>query len=144
MIIFKWVLFLFLPLIAKAGTNEGSILLHNDTTMILTAIIQASDGSYLGQFSVQPGEQRNFTTNMFPTKYVHPGTPNISLTPYTVIWQCPSEEIYSVCTQVQPGAYVRANWCNDGGNHFCGPKKEEKKGAPASTLKSLTPPLNKK
>jgi len=133
----KWralLLLLFLPFCARAGTNDGTILLHNDTTFILTAIIQASDGSYLGQFSVQPGQQRNFTTNMFTTMYVHPGTPDISLTPYTVIWQCPSQGIYTTCTGVSPGAYVKASACE--GTRFCAPKQEQKSEIPpASTLK---------
>lgn len=128
----KWFFFLLLPLFLRAGTNDGSILLHNDTTMILTAVIQASDGTYLGQFSVQPGQQRNFTTNMLTTGYVRPGTPNISLTPYTVIWQCPSEGIFSMCTGVSPGSYVKATICE--GNHFCSPKKELQKAPPASRL----------
>jgi len=128
-------IFLLIPLFLKAGTNDGSILLHNDTTMILTAVIQASDGTYLGQFSVQPGQQRNFTTNMSPTGYVHPGAPDISLTPYTVTWQCPSEGIFSMCTNVSPGAYVKATICD--GTRFCSPKKEMKKEPPASTLKKM-------
>ncbi len=125
--------FLLLPFLAKAGTNDGTILLHNDTTLILTAIIHAADGSYLGQFSVQPGQQRNWTTNLLPSPYVRPGTPDISLTPYTVIWQCPSEGIFSMCTGVSPGSYVRATVCE--GTHFCAPKKEQKKEAPASKLR---------
>ncbi len=129
----RFLLLLFAPLFA--GTNDGSILLHNDTTMILTAVIQASDGSYLGQFSVQPGQQKNFTTNMFPTRYVRPGTPNISLTPYTVTWQCPSEGIFSMCTNVSPGAYVRATICE--GSHFCTPKKKLEKEPPASRLEKV-------
>ncbi len=128
----RCLIFFFLPFFAYAGTNDGSILLHNDTTMILTAVIQASDGTFLGQFSIQPGQQKNFTTNMGPTGYVRPGSPNISLTPYTVIWQCPSEGIFSMCTNVSPGAYVKATVCE--GSHFCAPKKEIKKTAPASRL----------
>jgi hypothetical protein len=128
-----WIWFLCAPFALKARTNDGTILLHNDTTMILTAIIQASDGSYLGQFSVQPGQQRNWTTNRTPAGYVRPGTPDISLTPYTVIWQCPSEGIFSMCTGVSPGSYVNATVCN--GPHFCTPKQELKKEPPASTLK---------
>ncbi|MES2274353.1 MAG: hypothetical protein V4487_09210 [Chlamydiota bacterium] len=124
---------LFFPFLAKAGTNDGSILLYNDSPFILTATVQASDGSYLGQFSVQPGQQRNFTTNLSPTQYVHAGTPNISLTPYTVIWQCPSEGYYSTCTNVSPGSYVKASLGD--GSHFCAPKQEQKKEEPASTLK---------
>lgn len=124
-----------LPFLLTAGTNNGSILLHNDTSVILTAVIQASDGRYLGQFTVQPGQQRNWTTNMAPTGYLRPGTPDISLTPYTVIWQCPSQAIFSMCTGVSPGAYVKATICE--GPHFCAPKQEPKKESapPASTLK---------
>lgn len=128
-------LLLCLPFIGIAGTNNGSILLHNDTAVILTAVIQASDGSFLGQFTVQPGQQRNWTTNMIPTGYVRQGTPDISLTPYSVIWQCPSQAIFSMCTGVSPGAYVKATICE--GRHFCSPKEEQKKDTapPASTLK---------
>lgn len=133
----RWLFILFFPFLLKAGTNDGTLLLHNDTTMILTAVIQASDGTYLGQFTVQPGQQRNFTTNMLTTGYVHPGTPDISLTPYTVIWQCPSEGIYSICTGVSPGSYVKASLCE--GAHFCAPKKEQPSKAPASTLKPAVP-----
>jgi len=127
-------IFLLVPFVVRAGTNDGTLLLYNNTTFILTAIIQASDGSYLGQFSVQPGQQRNFTTNMFTTGYVHPGAPDISLTPYTVIWQCPSQGIYSTCSGVSPGAYIKASDCD--GSRFCGPKQEQKKEIPpSSTLK---------
>jgi hypothetical protein len=130
-----WFILSLLPFLLNAGTNQGAILLHNDTTMILTAVIQASDGTYLGQFSVQPGQQRNFTTNMSPTGYIRPGAPDISLTPYTVTWQCPSEGIFSMCTNVSPGAYVKATICE--GTHFCSPKKELKKAPPASHLQKL-------
>ncbi len=129
----RWLFFL-LPLLLTAGTNDGTLLLHNDTTIILTAVIQASDGTYLGQFTVQPAQQRNFTTNMSTTGYVHPGTPDISLTPYTVVWQCPSQGIYSICTGVSPGAYVKASLCD--GAHFCAPKKEQKE-PPASSLQLI-------
>lgn len=132
---FNRLVFLLLPFLAQAGTNDGTILLHNDTTMILTAVIQASDGTYLGQFSVQPGQQKNWTTNLSPTQYVRPGAPDISLTPYTVIWQCPSEGIFSMCTGVSPGSYVKATVCP--GAHFCAPKKKQQEAPPASTLKKV-------
>jgi hypothetical protein len=133
---FRFLILLIFPLLLRAGTNDGTILLHNDTTMILTAIIQASDGTYLGQISVQPGQQSSWTTNLSPTNYVHPGAPNVSLTPFTVIWQCPSEGIFSMCTGVSPGSYVRATICE--GSHFCSPKKDlPKKAPPASKLKKV-------
>ncbi|MBM3183742.1 MAG: hypothetical protein FJZ64_00350 [Chlamydiae bacterium] len=122
-----------IPCVLFAGTNDGSIMLINDSSFILTATIQAADGTFLGQFSIQPGQQKNFTTNLNATNYVHPGTPDVSLTPYTVIWQCPSEEHYSMCTTVSPGALCKANDCP--GNRFCKPKQEiQQKQQPASTL----------
>lgn len=114
------------------GVNSGTILLYNDSPYILTATIQASDGTFLGEFTVQPKQQKNFTQNLSPTDYEHPGAPAVSLTPYTVIWQCPSEGIYSMCTNVSPGDMVRANSCP--GSLFCNPKQAPQKEAPASTL----------
>lgn len=125
-------IFAFLvPFFAIAGTNDGSILLYNDSPFILTATIQASDGTYLGQFSIQPNQQKNFTTNLSPTDYKHPGQPDVSLTPYIVVWQCPSEGFYSMCSGVSPGALIKANECP--GNRFCSPKQEQL--SPASSLK---------
>jgi len=130
MIQFFKLFFFLLPLTAMAGTNDGSILLMNDSPFILTASIQAADGTFLGQNTVQPGQQITWTSSLNPTPYTHPGTPVVSLTPYTVIWQCSSEDFYSMCTTVAPGALVRANACQ--GTRMCNPKR--KKEAPASTL----------
>lgn len=125
-----WTVF---PFFCWAGADSGSIMLINDSPFILTATIQGAEGTFLGQFSIQPGQQKNFTTNLSSTGYTKPGTPNVSLTPYTVVWQCPSEGYYSMCTQVSPGSLCKANECP--GPHFCSPKPEIKKEAPASTLK---------
>ncbi len=131
---FLWLL--LFPFLGFAGTNDGTILLYNDSPYILTATIVASDGSYLGQFSIQPGQQRNITQNLSPTLYVRPGTPDISQTPYSVIWQCASDEYYSMCTNVSPGAMVRANDCR--GYRVCKPKQDtQKQQPPASTLKKV-------
>ncbi len=131
LVLILWIL--FLPFVAKAGTTDGSVLLLNDSPFILTAIVEASDGTFLGQYTVQPGQQRNFTTNVGPTRYKYPGTPDISLSPYKVIWQCPSKGFYSMCYDVSPGAMCRANGCP--GPRFCSPKEEPQKEGPASTLK---------
>lgn len=122
----------FLPLFCWAGSDSGSIMLVNDSPFILTAIIQGSEGTFLGQVSIQPGQQTNFTTSLSSTGYKKPGNPNVSLTPYTVIWQCASEGYYSMCTQVSPGALCKANECP--GPHFCRPKPQSSQEAPASTL----------
>jgi hypothetical protein len=82
---------------------------------------------------LQPGQQKNFTQNLFTTPLRHPGQPQVSLTPFTVVWQCGSEGYYSMCTQVSPGSLVRANDCP--GSHFCNPKANKNKDEPASTLK---------
>ncbi len=129
----RWWLLFLLPWALFAGTNDGTIMLMNDSPFILTATIQASDGTFLGQFTVQPGQQRNFTQNLSNTQYTRPGTPDISMTPYIVIWQCPSDDYYSMCTSVSPGALVKANECF--GYRMCRPKKEQETEAPASTLK---------
>lgn len=120
------------PLLLFAGTEDGSILLYNDSPFILTATIQASDGTYLGQLTVQPNEQKNFTTHLAPTVYTRPGTPDVSLTPYVVIWQCAADGFYSKCSRVSPGAMVRASDCP--GIQYCSPKQERDQ-KPASTLK---------
>jgi hypothetical protein len=127
-----WMWLIFFPLSVFASPNTNTVILYNDTVFILTAIVQASDGSYLGQFTVQPGQQRNFTTNLYTTNFENPGQPDISLTPYTVIWQCPSEGFYGTCTGVSPGAYVRAS--DSAGPHFCSPKPKDQKSPPASRL----------
>lgn len=123
----------FLTSLYAGGVNSGSLFLYNDSPFILTATILASDGTYLGQSTVQPGQQANFSQNLYSTEYEHPGAPEVSLTPYTVIWQCPSRGHYSMCTGVSPGSFVSAGDCP--GNHFCNPREKAKEETPASTLK---------
>ena len=76
---------------------------------------------FLGETTIQPNEQQNFTTNLSPTEFETPGNPEVSLTPYVVIWKCPSKQVYKMCTRVSPGAMVRANDCP--GDRVCDPKK---------------------
>lgn len=129
--LYRRTLWILLPFFVWASVDSGTVLLLNDSPFILTATIQASNGTYLGEMTLQPNQQQNFTTNLSPTDYVHPGRPQVSLTPYIVIWQCPSKDFYSMCTRVSPGAMVRANDCQ--GLRYCGPKPEPRK--PASKLK---------
>ena len=132
--IMKWILGVCLaPFLLFASPNTTSVLLLNDSPFILTSTVQASDGSYLGQFTIQPGQQRNFTTNLGPTSFETPGHPDISLTPFSVIWQCPSEGFYGTNTNVAAGSLVRAT--DSAGPHFCAPKSKPKKEPPASSLR---------
>ncbi len=123
---------LFLPVILFAGVDNGTLLLYNDSPFILTAIVQAADGTYLGQFNVQPGQQKNVTQNLFTTQIKRPGAPEVSLTPYTIIWQCASEGFYGACSYASPGSLVKASDCP--GPHYCKPKEKSDKQQPASTL----------
>lgn len=116
-----------------ATPNTTSVLLLNDSPFILSAIVQASDGSFLGQFTIQPGQQRNFTSNLGPTQFENPGHPDISLTPFSVVWQCPSEGFFGTNTGVAAGSLVRAT--ESSGPHFCSPKQKTQKQSPSSTLR---------
>ena len=131
-----WFTFLFsTSLLFAGGTNSGSVFLLNDSPFILTATVLGADGSFLGELTVQPGEQTKFTQNFNSTNYDHPGFPSVSFTPYTIVWQCPSQGYYSVCTQVSPGSFVKASGCP--GTYFCSPKEKDKKddtAPPASTI----------
>jgi len=65
-------------------------------------------------------------------KYVSAGTFDLDAgyfsDPVYVIGSAPLRDFFDG-HGVQPGSYVRATWCE--GNHFCTPKKEEKKEQPA-------------
>ncbi len=115
----------------------GQITLHNDSPHILTASVFAASGEYLGQITLQPGQQKNFTTNLYATNLNRPGRPEVSITPYRIIWQCSGGGVYSMCTDGAAGAYVRANSCQ--GQLFCSPKKGEKEPSQAAS----PPPPNK-
>ena len=120
---------LFIPmvLIGQSRAPTGSLFLYNDTAFILTATVQASDGTFMGESSIQPGQQSYYSANFQPTPYQRADWPAYSLTPYTVIWQCPSEGYYSLCNDVSPGAMVRASSCP--GNHYCDPKQKKNSGS---------------
>ena len=108
-----------------ATTFAGQVTVVNDTSYILTAAIYTAPGDFLGQVTLQPGEQNNFTTNLNGTSINRPGYPNISLTPYRVVWQCAGGDVYGVCDIVSVGSYLRASSCD--GQHACNPKKEPPK-----------------
>lgn len=119
-----------LSLSALWATNiPGTITLYNDSPFILTASVYSHSGDFLGQVTLQPGQQKNFVSNLGSTGIDRPGSPEVSITPYRVIWQCASGGYYSMCTDASVGAFVRATYCP--GQLHCAPKEEKKKpGAP--------------
>ena len=109
----------------NATTYQGNITLHNDSPYILTASVFTHSGAYLGQVTLQPGQQKNFTSNLSYTNLNRPGYPDVSITPYRIIWQCAGGGIYSMCMDGAAGAFVRASACQ--GQLFCSPKEDQKK-----------------
>jgi hypothetical protein len=129
-----WPVFLFLMFFQAslwATTIQGTITLMNDSPYILTATVYTHSGDYLGQVTLQPGEQKNFTSNLSSTNLNRPGLPDVSIMPYRIIWSCAGGEVYSMAQDGSAGSFVRASECP--GNLFCTPKPEPppKKEPPA-------------
>lgn len=117
--------------IAKSFSNfPGQITLANDSPFILTASVFTHSGEYLGQVILQPGQQKNFVTSLSATSLSRPGYPEVSITPYRVIWQCPGGSFYSMCVDGSVGSYVRANACE--GVRHCTPKDRKKPKEPGA------------
>ena len=107
------------------ATNiPGSLTLMNDSPYILTAIVYTHNGRYLGQLTLQPGQQKNFTTNLNYTNIDRPGNSDLSITPYRIVWQCPGGSVYSMARDGATGSFIRASECP--GILFCTPKEEKK------------------
>jgi hypothetical protein len=108
----------------------GAITLMNDSPYILTATVYTHSGDYLGQVTLQPGQQKNFTTNLSSTTLSRPGSSDVSITPYRIIWTCPSGGVYSMARDGSVGSFVRASECP--GPLSCSekepPKEEPKPG----------------
>jgi len=99
-----------------------SLFLINDSPFELTAIIQGATGVFLGQETLQPGEQKQWSTDIKRTEIKEIYNATFSITPFTVIWKCSYQGYYSICAEVSPGSTVRANFCL--GSKECTPKPE--------------------
>jgi hypothetical protein len=97
----------------------------NDSPYILTASVYSQSGEYLGQITLQPGEQKNFTTNLYSTNLNRPGFPDTSITPYRIIWTCAGGGVYSMARDGAVGSVIRASECP--GQLYCTPKEEQQK-----------------
>ncbi len=116
-----WPFFFYLSCFAQ---NPGSISLINDSPFILVVVIQSADGRPIAQKTLRPGEQTSSVTNLDPTELDLPGVSGGSYTPYSVVWKCSNGGFYSVCSNVSPGALIRATDC--AGSYYCKPKEKEK------------------
>lgn len=81
----------------------GSVRLINDSTYKLQAIVQASDGSSLGEVVVNP--RQSMSWNDYNSGV---GAYNQSRTPYTVQWYCMDGSSFSTCSNVSAGALIQA------------------------------------
>lgn len=109
----KTLLFFFLIQATRllALTTPGTLLLWNDSSYILTANVYTQYGEFLGQTTLQPGQQSHFTTNLYSTPINRPGAPAFAITPYQIVWKCPGGSTYSICTNGSTGSLVRASLC---------------------------------
>jgi len=99
------------------------VLLVNDSPFMLIAEVQGANGIMLNQVTIAPGEQTNWTQDLYTTNLSVPADSNVSLTPYRVLWKCAYGGFYSTCTNVSPGSLVRASACS--GAHYCKPKDDD-------------------
>lgn len=104
-----------------------SLLLINDSPFELTAIVQSANGTFLGQESLQPNEQRQWSTDMNRTDLKDIFDVTESLTPFTVIWKCSYKGYYSICTDISPGATVFAQAGSGTKECLPRPKKKDQK-----------------
>ncbi len=82
----------------------GSVRLINDSTYKLQAIVQASDGSSLGEVVVNPRQSMSWSDYNAGV-----GSYNQSRTPYTVQWYCLVDgSSFSTCSNVSPGGLAQA------------------------------------
>lgn len=114
-------LFIILCFVVKGFCG---ITLVNDSPFTLVAEVQGASGILLNQLSIQPGEQIYWVQDFRPSNLDIPGAPDVSITPYRVLWKCANGGFYSTCYVVGPGSMVKASLCS--GAHFCKPKEEEK------------------
>ena len=114
---------IFLLCIFVSNVFSFSLFLINDSPFELIAVVQSADGRFIGQVSLQPGEQSQWSTDMQRSDLKDIYDAKTSLTPLTVIWKCSYEGYYSVCSNVSPGGVVKASQCD--GSKSCKPKPKD-------------------
>ncbi|MEM8629120.1 MAG: hypothetical protein AAGF04_03500 [Chlamydiota bacterium] len=99
----------------------GRLFLENDSPFVLTAVVQASSGEVIAQQTILPAGNR-LESERSPTSLDLPSSPQQSMTPYTVVWQCAGGAYFSICRNVNSGDYIRATLCP--GNYNCPGKRK--------------------
>ena len=128
------VCFFFSPLFSH------SLFLINDSLFELNALVHAATGDFLGQESLQPGEQKQWNSEMKRTPIKEIYNSKGSTTPFTVTWQCAYEGVYSVSQNISPGQVVKSS--QGEGSRTCRKKtdKTDDKCPPCPICPSLSTP----
>lgn len=124
-------------LLLMISSVHGGVLLFNDSPYLLTAEIHAANGVFLNHININAGEQTNWTQNLSPTQLYVPGQPDVSITPYRVVWKCQNGGYYSVCDNVSPGSLVKPSQCP--GAYYCKPKDQKEPCPPCICPGALLP-----
>lgn len=109
-----WLCLFLTALCTQWQIHAESLNLFNDSQYTLRAVINASDGTVLGEFVMNSRDGAQWSTD-----YMNLGTdiPSASMVPYTVNWFCMGGNSYGVCDDVAPGTLVTAQAC--GGPQEC-------------------------
>ena len=100
--------FFLLFFIACLPLGASSVKLYNDSPYPLQAVIQAADGSKMGEVLVQPNVLMIWNSENAMAGY-HQTTGSES--PFTILWYCTEGEPYSVCSLVGNATMVTAQSC---------------------------------
>jgi hypothetical protein len=110
----KYKLFVVALLLCVKSVFSYSLILINDSVFRLSAIVQGSNSTFLGEIDLVPGQQQRWDSEALSAEVFSSG---VSLTPFTVIWRCPNGSLFSICSTISPGSTVPASGCP--GNKFC-------------------------
>jgi hypothetical protein len=112
---------LFLGCVFSGALHAGSVHLINDSPYVLRAVVRGNDGSFLGEQVIEPQNSGDWSDNSEWDTYQNP---EMSQTPYTVIWYCMSGGgDYSITTYVATGSTVFAQ--SGEGARICNPQQRQ-------------------
>ena len=117
-------------------TQAESIRLFNDSVYDLRAVVQGSDGSFLGEMLIRAQNAATWYNTYGPYQSRVPIQQSRSQTPYVVVWYCLSGEQFSICDTVATGGAVEALSCL--GPRTCRARKKD--NTPQEEYQEMQPP----
>lgn len=101
-------------LLACFGLEGASLRLENNAPCPLKAVVEAADGSILGELLVESSETKIWSEE---SGFTVKKPPSRSITPLKVYWYCPSGETFSFSDSLSTGTLVRSR--DGAGNKSC-------------------------